>query len=74
MRSVQRDRHDLRPEQLPRTRELMDVSVPDCLITGYEGLIDNIKLPDPDDRHELIGIRFSWAATRPWDMKEDERG
>jgi len=25
--------------------------VPDCLVTGYEALIDTIELPDPDDRH-----------------------
>lgn len=44
-------RPDLRPEQLQRTRELMNTAVPDCLVTGYEGLIDQIELPDPDDRH-----------------------
>lgn len=44
---------DLRPEQLRRTRTLMDRSIPDCLVTGYEGLIDPLKLPDPNDRHVL---------------------
>jgi hypothetical protein len=29
----------------------MNTAVPDCLVTGYEDLIDGIKLPDPDDRH-----------------------
>ena len=50
-RAVLRDRPDLKAEQLQRTRELMNASVPDCLVTGYEGLIDHIRLPDPDDRH-----------------------
>jgi transposase InsO family protein len=29
----------------------MDKAVPDCLVTGYEGLIESLELPDPDDRH-----------------------
>ena len=29
----------------------MDQAVPDCLVTGYESLIDSLVLPDPDDRH-----------------------
>lgn len=53
MRSVLNNRHDLKPEQLQRTRELMDASVPDCLVVGYEGLLTNLSLPDPDDRHVL---------------------
>jgi len=53
MRSVQSDRPDLTLEQLQRTRKLMDESVPDCLVTGYEGMIDSLHLPDPDDRHVL---------------------
>jgi hypothetical protein len=53
VRSVLDRRWDLKPEQLRRTRELMDRSVPDCLVTGYEGLVGALKLPDPDDRHAL---------------------
>jgi hypothetical protein len=34
-----------------RTLELVNKSVEDCLITGYEHLIELIVLPDPDDRH-----------------------
>lgn len=53
IRSVLKRRPDLKPEQLARTRELMDASVPDCLVTGHEGLVDQLKLPDPHDRHVL---------------------
>ena len=28
-------------------------AVADCLVTGYERLIDELELPDPDDRHVL---------------------
>ena len=39
--------------KLERTRELMDSEIRDALITGYESLINALKLPDPNDRHVL---------------------
>jgi len=36
---------------LERTRELMDRHARDCLVTGYEELIAELWLPDPNDRH-----------------------
>ena len=53
IRSVLKDRPDLKPEQLERTRQLMNAHVRDCLVTGYETLIEAVTLPDPDDRHVL---------------------
>jgi predicted nucleic acid-binding protein len=53
MRNLLENRSDLTREQLERTRRMMDEHVDDCLITGYEGLIDALTLPDPDDRHVL---------------------
>ncbi len=50
IRGVLRDRPELR-EHLQRTRDLMNSSVRDCLVTGYEHLIETLELPDPDDRH-----------------------
>ena len=47
------NRPDLKRRQLERTRRLMNAHVLDCLVTGYEGLIDKLKLPDPNDRHVL---------------------
>ncbi len=32
---------------------LMDLHATDALVAGYEGLIDGLHLPDPDDRHVL---------------------
>jgi predicted nucleic acid-binding protein len=46
-----KDRKDLTREQLKRTRVLMNDHVRDCLVTGYEGLISSIHLPDENDRH-----------------------
>ncbi|MGH1350418.1 MAG: PIN domain-containing protein [Methyloligellaceae bacterium] len=34
-------------------RNLLYESIPDCLITDYEHLIDEITLPDENDRHVL---------------------
>jgi len=51
IKSVLERRSDLKREQLERTRELMNSHVRDCLVEGYEPLIETLKLPDPDDRH-----------------------
>lgn len=52
-RSILEDRPDLEPENLARTRQLMCDAVRDCLVTGYEPLIQALELPDGDDRHVL---------------------
>ncbi len=53
IRNVLANRPDLRREQLERTRRLMNSHLLDCVVNGYEYLIDRLKLPDPDDRHVL---------------------
>lgn len=53
MNGVVRNRPDIPIEQLDRTRKLMNQAVPDCLVTGYEELMDSLQLPDPNDRHVL---------------------
>ena len=49
--SVIRANPELDPARIERTRLLMIEAVPDCLVTGYEPLIEAIELPDRDDRH-----------------------
>jgi predicted nucleic acid-binding protein len=53
MTALLRNRPDLSREKLERTRMLMDLHAEDALVTGYEDLIEGLKLPDPDDRHVL---------------------
>jgi len=53
IRNLLRDNPQLSPERLARTRSLMNEALRDCLVTGYEELIDCLTLPDPDDRHVL---------------------
>ena len=59
------NRPDIPPVKLDRLRYLINESVPDCLVTGYEPLIESLKLPDPDDRHVLAAGRTAVPATRP---------
>lgn len=53
MRNVAVDRPDLSRARLERTRDLMNANVRDCLVTGFEPLVDALHLPDPGDRHVL---------------------
>lgn len=53
VRNLLGNRDDITKAQLQRTVELMNQSVPDCLVENYEGYIDSLELPDPDDRHVL---------------------
>ncbi len=78
-----RNRPDLDPAKLARTRELMNSAVRDCLVTGYEPLIDSLTLPDADDRHVLAAAikaraqvivtnnlkDFPSAVLDAWDME-----
>jgi hypothetical protein len=40
----------------------MDRTIPDCLVTGFEELIESLVLPDPDDRHILAAAIRSQAG------------
>lgn len=62
IRNVLQNRRDIKPEQLQRTRELMNVHVRDCLVTGYESLIPGLKLPDEKDRHVLAAAIKAGAS------------
>lgn len=53
IRHLLKNRPDIPSQRLARTRELMNRAVPDCLVSDYESLIDQLTLPDPDDRHVL---------------------
>ena len=64
-------RSDLTLEKLERTRRLMDAAVPDCLVTGYEDLVDTLVLPDPGDRHVLAAaIRVSADVIFTFNVKD----
>jgi predicted nucleic acid-binding protein len=52
---------DIPAEKLGTLRELMNKAVRDCLVAGYEPLIESLRLPDPDDRHVLAAAIKSGA-------------
>ena len=57
------NRPDLDTRRLLRTRTLMVRSVPRCLVTDYEAIVGDFKLPDPDDRHVLAAAVTAGAST-----------
>lgn len=59
--SLGKKRPDIPAEKLGTLRELMNKAVRDCLVTGYEPLIESLPLPDPDDRHVLAAAITSGA-------------
>lgn len=61
--NILENRPDLNPENLKTTRSLMIKAIPDCIVEGYEGLVDSIELPDEDDRHVLAAAIRSNAQT-----------
>jgi predicted nucleic acid-binding protein len=44
---------------LTRLSRQMETAFPDALVTGWEPLIETIRLPDPDDRHVVAA---AWAG------------
>ncbi len=70
-RNILEQRPDLKPEALDRTRELMRQAIPDCMVKGYETLMDGLALPDPDDRHVLAAaIRAGAQAIVTFNLKD----
>jgi len=53
MRALARERPDIPAERLDVLRTLINESTADPLVTGFDGLVDALELPDPDDRHVL---------------------
>lgn len=71
IRNVLKDRPDITPNQLERTRSLMNFHVRDSLVTGYKTLIENLELPDPDDRHVLAAaIRTRASVIVTFNLKD----
>ena len=61
MAAVQRNFPDITRERLERTRDLMNLHAEDCLVTGFEELIEGLELPDRKDRHVLAAAVRSGA-------------
>lgn len=62
-RNILKQRPELKASALQRTRELMRLAVPDCMVEGFEPLIEGLQLPDQDDRHVLAAAIQAAAQT-----------
>lgn len=51
--SLMHKRPDISKERLEKTRHLINGSLDDCLVEGYESLAKTLTLPDADDCHVL---------------------
>jgi predicted nucleic acid-binding protein len=56
------DRADLPEARLARTRRLMNAALPGAIVEGYEALIEEQDLPDPDDDHVLAAAITACAT------------
>jgi predicted nucleic acid-binding protein len=69
-RSLLRDRPDM-ADKIDEAAQTMEDAIPDCLVTGYEHLINGIELPDPNDRHVLAAAITGHAdAIITWNEKD----
>lgn len=69
--NLRKNRPDLDPYKLQRTRQLMTGAIRDVLVKGYEPLIDMVDLPDPDDRHVLAAaIRAKAQVIVTFNLKD----
>lgn len=59
--ALRRHRSDLASTQLQRTRRLMYKALPDALVKGHLDLVEDLDLPDLDDRHVLAAAIRSGA-------------
>lgn len=62
IRNVLADHPDIAPAQLERTRRLMNQVIPNSVVSGYEGHIPTLHLPDAADRHVLAAAIAARAA------------
>ncbi|MDO9435591.1 PIN domain-containing protein [Hydrogenophaga sp.] len=69
-RSLLRDRPD-QGERIAMAADAMEAAIPDCLVAGYEHLVEGLHLPDPDDRHVLAAAITGHAdAIITWNEKD----
>ncbi|POQ98381.1 toxin-antitoxin system, toxin component, PIN family protein [Alkalispirochaeta sphaeroplastigenens] len=71
IRNVMANRPDLTRQQLERTRDLMNESVLDSVVTDYEQFIPAIHLPDENDRHVVaVAVRCGASVVVTYNSKD----
>lgn len=70
-RKLLENRPDIPAERIGKLVDLVNDSVPDCLVTGHENLVGGLLLPDPDDRHVLAAaIRAGAGVIVTYNLKD----
>ena len=70
LRALRKNLPDISEEKTDRLRERINAAVRDCLVLGYEPLIEVLDLPDPDDRHVLAAaIKVNAQLIVTWNRK-----
>ena len=59
--AIRRVRPELSPARVSYRFDCMTDSFPSACVTGYEGLMDGVALPDPADRHVVAAAMRSGA-------------
>ena len=58
-------------ERLQITRQRMNEALPEAMVSGYQGHIQAITLPDPDDRHVVAaGIAAGASVIVTWNQQD----
>jgi predicted nucleic acid-binding protein len=71
LEALRKNRPDISEEKAGRLRERMNEAVRDCLVVGYEPLVEVLDLPDPDDRHVLAAaVKVNAQLIITWNRKD----
>lgn len=71
MRNLAANAPDLPVARFVATRDKMKAVLPEADVTGYESLIPQLSLPDPDDRHVLAAaIAGKASVIVTWNLKD----
>jgi predicted nucleic acid-binding protein len=69
--ALRRTRPDIDADKVGRLRALMTAAVRDCLVEGYDALVDTVDLPDKDDRHVVAAAITAGAQTIvTWNLRD----
>ena len=71
IRNLLKNRPDLNKSKLMRTVRIMDLAFPDAEVHDFEELIDELELPDLNDRHVLaVAIQSKADAIITFNQKD----
>jgi PIN domain len=71
IRNLAADMPGIPIERLQITRKLMNDALPDATVTGYRAHLEDIALPDPNDRHVVAAaIAAGASGILTWNLRD----